>query len=378
MDPALAAQLQQAAALRPEVQLWLGTSEFGALVASVVWGLNLSQLYSYATSGRWDPLWIRFLITWVVCLDTAHTGMVWSWLFDKTVMDAADPTRLVNLFDMTTPLIMSVILSGFIGASVQSFYAYRVSRLAGHPWFSIPAWLGCAARAAFSIAIAVYGHRARTLIKFTIQSPWAVHAVLGASVGVDLLNTAVIVILLARQRDGLQQTAGMVSKMTLWTIETGVLTSATALAMLGLSLANKYSAVPALLHVYAKLFSFCLLVTLNARERLRQAIYTSPPSVVPSRSLSRGNVQFSHQEPPFELVGRTFRSQKSPDYDPECADYDSDVKGMPVLDLTASPIGSPADSASPVTPVDGRGAPALRNPAHPFAARMRPPKPGMI
>lgn len=375
MDPAQAAQLQLA--LRKEIQVWLGTSEFGVLVASVVWGLNASQLYSYATSGRWDPVWIRLLIAWVWSLDTAHTGMIWAWLFDKTVMDAADPAMLPHLFDMTTPLILSVILSGFIGASVQSFYAYRVSRLAGHPWFSILAWLGCAARAAFSIAIAVYGHRARTLVKFTVQSPWAIHAVLGASVGVDLLNTAVIVVLLARQRDGLKQTAGMVSKMTLWTIETGMLTSATALAMLGLSLANKYSAVPALLHVYAKLFSFCLLVTLNARERLRQAIYTSPPSVVPSRSLSRGNVQFSHHEPPFELVGRAFRSQKSREYDPECVDYDSDVKGMPVLDLSASPI-SPADSASPVTPVDARTAPALRNPAHPFAANVKPPKPGMI
>ncbi|KZV84728.1 hypothetical protein EXIGLDRAFT_278918 [Exidia glandulosa HHB12029] len=227
MDPAQAAQLAALQRqLRDQIHTWLGTSEFGVIVASVFYGINIIQLYTYAsTRERRDPLWIRSLIAWVWCLDTAHTGLIWTWLFDKTVLDAADPTKIVNLFDMTDALILSVVFSGFIGASVQSFYAYRINRLAGHPWFSIPAYIGSAVRAALSVAIAVFGKQAKTLIVFTVMYPWAIHGVLGASVAVDLFNTILTCILLARQRDGLKQTAGMISKMTVWTIENGLLTT---------------------------------------------------------------------------------------------------------------------------------------------------------
>ena len=42
-------------------------------------------------------------------------------------------------------------------------------------------------------------------VVFTVMYDWAIHGVLGASVAVDVYNTLVTCILLAKQRDGLQQ-----------------------------------------------------------------------------------------------------------------------------------------------------------------------------
>lgn len=61
VDPAQLAQLQRE--LLDQVHTWLGTSEFGVIVASVFYGMNIIQLYTYAsTRERRDPLWIRSLV----------------------------------------------------------------------------------------------------------------------------------------------------------------------------------------------------------------------------------------------------------------------------------------------------------------------------
>jgi len=111
--------VQTVAAVRADIRLWLGASQFGVLIASCFFGANLVQLYIYATSGRRDPLWVVILVAWVWALDTIHTGFIWSWLFDKTVLDAADIARTLLVFDMTDSLSFSVVFSGLLGASVQ-------------------------------------------------------------------------------------------------------------------------------------------------------------------------------------------------------------------------------------------------------------------
>ncbi|KAH7101409.1 hypothetical protein BKA62DRAFT_703724 [Auriculariales sp. MPI-PUGE-AT-0066] len=297
------------ATLRGDIRLWLGASQLGILIASCFYGANLVQLYLYATSGRRDALWIVILVAWIWALDTIHTGFIWSWLFDKTVLDAADIGRTLLVFEMTDALAFSVTFSGLIGASVQSFYAYRLGRLARHPWFSILSWAGSLARAGLSIVVTVCARQGGTLNVFVEKYMWTLFAVLGVSVGVDVFNTGVVCILLARQRDGMQMTSTMISKLTLWTVETGFLTSACALGMLGLTMADKASVCPALMHVYAKLFAFSLLVTLNGRDRLRNAIASSTGPVTPLSASRPALVSVTHhKEPAFELVGRSFRS----------------------------------------------------------------------
>ena len=86
----------------------------------------------------------------------------------------------------------------------QSFYAYRLYRLARHPWFSLVSWAGSLGRAGLSVAVAIFARQAKTLIVFTEDYNWTIQAVLGVSVGVDVFNTMAVCILLARQRDGVQ------------------------------------------------------------------------------------------------------------------------------------------------------------------------------
>jgi hypothetical protein len=162
-------------------------------------------------------------VIWVWALDTCHTGFIWSWLFDKTVLDSADISRTLHAFDLTNALSFSVVFSGLIGASVQvrvakyasdthscpvprlqCFYAYRLYRLARHPWFSIVSWLGSLARAALSVAVASYARKSQTLLVFVEGNRWLIHGILGLSVGVDVFNTSIVCVLLARHKDGME------------------------------------------------------------------------------------------------------------------------------------------------------------------------------
>ncbi|KAH7099302.1 hypothetical protein BKA62DRAFT_621497 [Auriculariales sp. MPI-PUGE-AT-0066] len=216
--------LQVIELLRPDILLWIGAGQFGILIASLFYGANLTQLYIYATAKRRDPTWVVLLVGWIFCLDTVHTGFIWAWLFEKTVLDAADITKTLLVFEINDALAFSVLLSGAIGASVQSFYAYRIARLARHSWFSILPWAGCLARVVLGVVVAITARKAKTLDLFLADHLWTLQGILAVGVGVDIYNTVVVCILLARQRDGMEITSTMISKLSLWTIETGSLT----------------------------------------------------------------------------------------------------------------------------------------------------------
>ncbi|KAH7101410.1 hypothetical protein BKA62DRAFT_703734 [Auriculariales sp. MPI-PUGE-AT-0066] len=285
MSALSAAQVTQLLAIiqtaRPTIQLWLRACLIGVLVASCVFGVNMGQLYTYLTSPRRDSRCVVTFVCLVCLLDASHTGSIWAWLYGYVVEDAADITRTLRVFDMTNALAISVVLSGFMGASVQSYYAWRLYRLSRKPCISVVSWTGSLARAALSIAVAVLSRQAQTLYTYTTKYKWTILGVLGVSVGVDVFNAVSICVFLARHRDGQSRTATMISKLTAWTIESGMLTSAFGITILCLVLTDNSILVPAMLHIYAKLFVFTLLATLNGRDHLRQTLALSGALVTP-------------------------------------------------------------------------------------------------
>jgi hypothetical protein len=256
--------------------LTLGANEIGTLISSVFLGITTVQMYIYYKNDFRDPLWIRLLVSLIWVLETTHTVFIWIYLYSLTVTNYGNPAALV-----TSPwtLSMSSVFDGLIGGAVQAYFAHRIYILSGHLLLPIISWLGSALQVALTLSIAIIGSR-MTLREFASRFEWIVTTSLVAIMVVDILNTGGLCYFLfvERSKNRVKRTRLAVDKLILWTIETGLVTSVAAVVMLILFLGKPGTALwISITLFYAKLYSNCLLASLNGRISLRanRNVYTT-------------------------------------------------------------------------------------------------------
>ncbi|KAF7334667.1 hypothetical protein MVEN_02297200 [Mycena venus] len=108
---------------------------------------------------------------------------------------------------------------------------------------------------------------------FLTEWGWLFDTVWAVSAVNDLLIAGTLVFLLYQRRNqSLERTAAVVDKLIQWTIETGVVTSISSIAMLGVFLSMRFNFVwMAFFVVIPRLFSISLFASLNSRAALRLA-----------------------------------------------------------------------------------------------------------
>ncbi|KZV98140.1 hypothetical protein EXIGLDRAFT_669662 [Exidia glandulosa HHB12029] len=276
--PGPQAALLPSSLLSPLYTYQTGT-EIGTMLSSVLFGIFIVQLHQYFTSSTSEPLRMKcFVCPIIMFIEVAHIVFLWIYVVDMNHGGLLDPTYLIR---DTWPVISALLMSGIAGATVQSFYAHRIFRFSGSIWLSIPSWAGSIARAGITIAGCVasltgFGGMVHTVLDWNNKYKWALRGVLAASVAVDVLNATILCIFLSRRRDANTRTSRVINKLSVWAIETGMLTSVLAVIMLLLVLFNHIELLPAFIHIYPNMFSLSLLLSLNAREGLRQTLFAKP------------------------------------------------------------------------------------------------------
>jgi hypothetical protein len=153
---------------------------------------------------------------------------MWAYLYGVTVSLANPIVRLTNLpwtFDA------SIALSGIIGGTTQMFFTFRFYRISRHAALAVPAWLAALARVGISGAVTVIALKEPSILELRARYDALVYAALGVSAAVDIWNSAVLCYYLkTRRSDG--GTRGAVNSIVLWSIETGLATTASAVAVL--------------------------------------------------------------------------------------------------------------------------------------------------
>lgn len=295
LTPELAAQL---ALLR----IYRTGTELGAFLSSALFGIFCVQVYTYATTPatKNEPRWIHCFVAMVVGLEITHTILMWIYVVDVGNRSLVNPFY----YALDTPVFVGVLcMTGLIGAIVQTYYAYRIYRFAGHIWFSLPSWAGSLVRA----GLTVYGCVAVTMrihengdfniYDFKDSYGWIMIGTLSASVATDVLNTFFLCAMLISHRKGMG--TFLIDRLIIWTVETELLTSCIAVCLLVVIVLGRYELLPGLYHVYPNLFSLSLIFTLNSREGLRRALH------------SRFAVSTSNSGPVSPRT-RTILSQKDP------------------------------------------------------------------
>ncbi|EIW55740.1 uncharacterized protein TRAVEDRAFT_73541 [Trametes versicolor FP-101664 SS1] len=298
----------------------LGAAFLGNIAAACLYGGTVVQTYIYYGRNGGDRLYLKLLVffLWLVPLSRPCRPSA-EFIYYYAVKDFSNPLALeIPIWS----IMAQVVVTGVSDLIVRSIFCDRVWKctpisfglFAGmrNPWESIctvliaakfedddiPHW--------GSLAFAIKG---LSLASFAdlFEVSTILYISLGSGVLADVLIAASMCVLLAQRRTGFSRTDSIVRVLTMYSINTGALTSLCALLCL-----VSYATMPtnfvfiAFYFVLPKLFLNSLLATLNARRPLREA----DPSMV---SIPLATTSTSPYLPPIRPARHSLRPRNASD-----------------------------------------------------------------
>ncbi|KII83839.1 hypothetical protein PLICRDRAFT_702397 [Plicaturopsis crispa FD-325 SS-3] len=228
----------------------VGALEIGIIVSACLFGITTSQAHTYFRKYPDDPRWTKALVLVVWWCELAHLVAVSTSIYNLSITDFAQPQMLVH---RQPGVVVSILVSAVLGPLVQSFFAYRIRKISGSPYIPVLCWCLCAARLPVCILAAVEGFRTTNALVYISQ--W--RPLFIGLLSVSAFNDVTIAVTL---------TAEALDRLIIWTIQTGLITSVTAVAVLVtcLSMPDNYVWLGIWI-LLARLFSNSLLAWLNQR-----------------------------------------------------------------------------------------------------------------
>ncbi|KAF8076043.1 hypothetical protein FPV67DRAFT_394874 [Lyophyllum atratum] len=246
----------------------MGASLIGVICAAILYGVSCVQTWYYFDKYPKDVWYIKALVGGVWIFDSVHQGLISHTVYTYVITNFNNPAILD---DMVWSILLEVLFNGFIGFFVQGFLALRVWRLSGR---NVPLMV-----VTVGLVVAEFG----CSVAFTIQSmklvTWAQLAQLkGLSMAVnilaavtDALIAGALCFFLHRSRTGFRKSDTMISKLIMFTVSTGVLTSICAIASLvSIIVWGQTLIYVAFYFSLGRLYSNSVLATLNARQAIRE------------------------------------------------------------------------------------------------------------
>ncbi|KAH6915205.1 hypothetical protein BKA70DRAFT_569271 [Coprinopsis sp. MPI-PUGE-AT-0042] len=245
----------------------MGASLVGVICASVLYGVSCVQTWYYFTHYSKDAFYIKCLVTAVWVFDTIHEILISHTVYYYVVSNFDNAS---NLHKLVWSILLEVLFNGLIGLLVQGFLALRVWKLSeGNVPLTVVISLLVLAEFACSAAFTVESLKLRT---------WEDLASLkGLSISVNIIGVVADVIIagalfffLHRSRTGFKKSDTMISRLILFTVSTGFLTSLCAIGSLVSILAWGHTLIyVAFYFSIGRLYSNSLLSTLNVRKSIR-------------------------------------------------------------------------------------------------------------
>lgn len=246
----------------------MGASLVGVICAGMLYGVSCVQTWFYFSKYPKDVWYIKALVVAVWVFDSVHQGLISHTVYHYLITNFGN---FAALDDMVWSILLEVVFNGFVGLLVQSFLTLRVWRLSNH---NIPL-------TALTVAF-VLGEFVCSVV-FTIQSlrltTWAQLRQLKAlsmtvnllAAVADALIAGALCFFLQRSRTGFKKSDTMITKLTLFAVSTGFLTTICAMAsLLSIAVWGQTLIYVAFYFSLGRLYSNSVLATLNARQAIRE------------------------------------------------------------------------------------------------------------
>lgn len=243
------------------LDLSLGPILLGTVLNVWLYGIMVTQTAMYYVTFKRDHKWIKMLVAWLFLIDTLNTafdiGLVWRYTI-TLFGDMGEITHSHWLFNVEP------VMTTMISSTTQSFFAWRIARLTGHPWMG---WaIGCSA---FIQLAAGLGSTIGASIVVDFDRFQELKAAVITWLGLSALTDVVITIILSwylhTHRTGFSQTDDIITRLVRLTVQTGLITTvwATVDLIFYLALANNLHLLFQL--PLCKLYTNSLMSTLNSR-----------------------------------------------------------------------------------------------------------------
>ncbi|CAL1705754.1 unnamed protein product [Somion occarium] len=259
----------------------IGALLIGALVSLFLSGVVSMQSIVYYQVYRSDRQMIKCLVTAIWILDLAHSGFLCGtdWIYLVLNRTNVDPVA-----EISWTVIVSVALTATMSFLVHSFYTHRLWMLSnGNLYLIVPIASLNLLRIAAGYASSAEMARKDTWDTFFHTTGWLFTLGLVTSSVLDLVVGLSLILLLRRNRTGFQNMDQVIRTLTLFTIETGMLTSVAMIAALVCWLSMPDNLIfLALYFTICHLYANAFLATLNARKAIQQRSRASSSSLRPT------------------------------------------------------------------------------------------------
>ncbi|KAF7373567.1 hypothetical protein MSAN_00567100 [Mycena sanguinolenta] len=248
----------------------LGALEIGVLLSCILFGVTTTQIFTYYGLFPEDSLSLKALPAFVWVCELVNTICLGNLMYTYTVSDFLHPERLIGS-PVPKTLSVATLFSGLIAASVHGFFAFRI--YAFNKQIIIPGliWFTALLLLLGRVTVFFTSVHAASLTAYLAKYEWLLLTNWSVSVASDFILAATLVVALLSQRSRAHKTtAALMDKLIEWTIETGLLTSVSSIAMLICFATMKTNFIwIAVYAVNTRLFSNSLMASLNSRATLR-------------------------------------------------------------------------------------------------------------
>ncbi|KAJ3788214.1 hypothetical protein GGU10DRAFT_373242 [Lentinula aff. detonsa] len=319
-----------------------GSLLLGGLVASTLTGILLTQGLLYSKSNT-DPSYIRAMVAVILILDMSHSVTLfmglWTWFIRFRENDGAVfmiPVWVALLAFYKFPLMngvrsiaVSVVITALTTIIAHAFFAWRIFKLSKKNYWllfpiAIPAILAFSEHSIlpttsnFSDIPSVFACVSQadmihldSFQLFRDRSSWVFTAGLALSSAVDVMITAMMMILLRQSRTKSLSLDAVIDSLFVLTLENGAITSLAALTCMVLWLTMDNFIFLGLYFIIGKLYGNSILAVLNYRKHLSQKRDDGLPRSCQNNIFDLNVVRFSAAPSQPRPARTSFRSSSS-------------------------------------------------------------------
>ncbi|KAJ7215319.1 hypothetical protein B0H12DRAFT_1242004 [Mycena haematopus] len=277
----------------PNVELSFGPMLIGVFFNMILYGVLITQVLTYYKNYQHDAAWMKVFVFSLFAIETANTAFDMAIMYQPLIQKYGEKPDFFPTFFVTEPLCIVLV-----STPIQLFFAWRIRSLTKSWWVPIFITILAVASLAGGVWTAVMIRVVRTFANKPKLHNSALLWFLSSCVA-DVLITISLVFTLSKRKTGFAGTDSVIDRIVRMTIQTGMITSeifptSAAFAILDVICFMVFPVslrrvstflwryIPSMFNVTAiplhrnfvwdltlsKLYSNCLLSTLNARQGL--------------------------------------------------------------------------------------------------------------
>jgi len=213
----------------------IGGLEIGVLLATLLYGMGTVQTYLYYRNFPKDSRRMKTTIAVIWIAETGHSICI-SWgIYNMTITHYGAPPNLISI---PHGFASAAAFGAIIHPLVQATFTYRIYQLSQNVYISVLCWsisvyilvctlvfVGTSVTFASPLTIELMN-------KYEDKWGWLIFSLFTASAFVDVMIAGSCCYFLQVNRSrALKRTASIIDKLMKWTIETGLVTSITAIVV---------------------------------------------------------------------------------------------------------------------------------------------------